>query len=173
MIGIDSIRRIAGFVTVAGCGVVMSIQMAATSAAQSESSMPAPEKADLPYLIHATNLVELEQSTANEETQKNDQLYWVAGANSPVQTPLAGPQFLFKSGEINPRDFQLYGFESKNGRREVIIRKKKKLVATPHFVSVFEAGPGIYRVRVDDTLANGEYCLTPNGSNAVFCFAVF
>lgn len=137
------------------------------------SGLPTPEKADVPYLIHATNLVEVEQSTANEETQKNDQLYWVAGANSPVQTPLAGPQFLFKSGEINPQDFQLYAFESKNGRREVLIRKKKKMVATPHFVSVFDAGPGLYRIRVDDTLANGEYCLTPNGSNAVFCFAVF
>jgi hypothetical protein len=140
---------------------------------ENASGLPTPEKSDVPYLIHATNLVELEQSTANEETQKNDQLYWVAGANSPVQTPLAGPQFLFKSDEINPRDFQLYGFESKNGRREVVIRKKKKMVATPHFVSVFDAGPGLHRVRVDATLTNGEYCLTPNGSNAVFCFAVF
>jgi hypothetical protein len=140
---------------------------------ENASGLPTPEKSDVPYLIHATNLVELEQSTANEESQKNDQLYWVAGANSPVQTPLAGPQFLFKSDEINPSDFQLYGFESKNGRREVLIRKKKKIVATPHFVSVFNAGPGLHRVRVDDTLPNGEYCLTPNGSNAVFCFAVF
>jgi hypothetical protein len=149
--------------------------MATLPAAEEENSsdLPTPEKADVPYLIHATNLVELEQSTANEESQKNDQLYWVAGANSPVQTPLAGPQFLFKSDEINPNDFQLYGFESKNGRREVLIRKKKKIVATPHFVSVFNAGPGLHRVRVDDTLPNGEYCLTPNGSNAVFCFAVF
>jgi hypothetical protein len=140
---------------------------------ENTSGLPTPEKADVPYLIHATNLVELEQSTANEETQKNDQLYWVAGASSPVQTPLAGPQFLFKSGEINPRDFQLYGFEAKNGRREVLIRKKKKLMATPHFVSVFDAGPGLYRIRVDDTLTNGEYCLMTNTSNAVFCFAVF
>lgn len=151
------------------------LTMATLPAAEEENSsdLPTPEKADVPYLIHATNLVELEQSTANEESQKNDQLYWVAGANSPVQTPLAGPQFLFKSDEINPNDFQLYGFESKNGRREVLIRKKKKIVATPHFVSVFNAGPGLHRVRVDDTLPNGEYCLTPNGSNAVFCFAVF
>lgn len=137
------------------------------------SSLPTPEKADVPYLIHATNLVELEQSTATEETRKNEQLYWIAGANSPVQTPLAGPQFLFKSDEINPHDLQLYAFESKNGRREVLIRKKKKVVANPHFVSVFDAGTGLYRVRVDDTLPIGEYCLTPNGSNAVFCFAVF
>ena len=145
----------------------------ATAADDNASGLPSPEKADVPYLIHATNLVELEQSTATEETQKNDQLYWVAGANSPVQTPLAGPQFLFKSGEINPHDFQLYAFDSKNGRREVLILRKKKVVARAHFVSVFDAGPGLYRIRVDDTLTNGEYCLTPNGSNAVFCFAVF
>jgi len=77
------------------------LAVAALPAAEEEntSGLPTPEKADVPYLIHATNLVELEQSTANEETQKNDQLYWVAGANSPVQTPLAGPQFLFKSDE--------------------------------------------------------------------------
>ena len=152
---------------------LLAITMLPAAGEDNASGLPTPEKADVPYLIHATNLVEVEQSTANEETQKNDQLYWVAGANSPVQTPLAGPQFLFKSGKINPQDFQLYGFESKNGRREVLIRKKKKMVATPHFVSVFDAGPGLYRIRVDDTLANGEYCLTPNGSNAVFCFAVF
>lgn len=152
---------------------LLAVTMHPAAGEDNASGLPTPEKADIPYLIHATNLVELEQSTANEETQKNDQLYWVAGANSPVQTPLAGPQFLFKSGEIDPRDFQIYGFESKNGRREVLIRKKKKMVATTHFVSVFDAGPGLYRIRVDDTLANGEYCLTPNGSNAVFCFAVF
>lgn len=145
----------------------------ATAAEENAGGLPSPDKEDVPYLIHATNLVELEQSTATEETQKNDQLYWVAGANSPVQTPLAGPQFLFKSGDINPHDFQLYAFESRNGRREVLIRKKKKMMARPHFISVFDEGPGLYRVRVDDTLTNGEYCLTPNGSNAVFCFAVF
>jgi hypothetical protein len=32
---------------------------------------------------------------------------------------------------------------------------------------------GLYKIEVDESLEKGEYSLTPEGSNQVFCFQVF
>jgi len=32
---------------------------------------------------------------------------------------------------------------------------------------------GLYRIDVVDSLADGEYALSPDGANDVFCFEVF
>jgi hypothetical protein len=141
-------------------------------AAYGQANLPAPGKPDVPYLIHASSLVETEQSTATEETRKNDVLYVVPGAAAGVTTPLAGPEFLFRSESIDPNDFQLYRLESKNGRRELLFRRKKKILAEAIRVTVFPLEDGLTRIRVYESLTAGEYCLTPSGSNAVFCFTV-
>jgi hypothetical protein len=134
-----------------------------------------PPKKDTPYLIHATNLLETETSEATEESDKKAQIYAVPGSASPVRTPLGFPEFLFATSEIDPASLELYGFTSVNGRRELLIRKKKKVVARKYFVDVIPQGEGVFKLRVDSSLARGEYCLTPggeSGSNTVFCFAV-
>ena len=143
------------------------------TAAYGQSNLPAPGKPDVPYLIHAASLIETEQATAGEETRKDDFLYVVPGAASAVTTPLAGPEFLFRSESIDPNDFQLYRFESKNGRRELLFRRKKKILAEAMRVTVFPMDDGLARIRVYESLTSGEYCLTPNGSDAVFCFTVY
>ena len=55
---------------------------------------PRPPKPDVPYLLHANNLVETETAEAKEESRKDDIIYVISGTTSPVKTPLAGPIFL-------------------------------------------------------------------------------
>ena len=137
------------------------------------SSAPSePPKVDVPYLIHANNLVETEQSRAVEQSSKKEQTYHVPGATSGVLTPMAGPEFLLKVENLDPDRLQLYRFESRNGQREILIRKKKKIVAKAYYTSTTRVSPGVFRIRADQFLENGEYCLTPSGSDAVFCFTV-
>jgi hypothetical protein len=31
----------------------------------------------------------------------------------------------------------------------------------------------LYKLEAQEFLENGEYCMSPQGSNAVFCFAVY
>ena len=60
----------------------------------------------------------------------------------------------------------------KNGRREITFRKKKNNQRPIH-LSVQKIAPNLWRLEADETLENGEYSLTPEGSNQVFCFEVY
>ncbi len=153
--------------------LVLAMTLVAVTLLQAQSKLPSPEKADVLYLIHATSLVETEQAEAKEEERKEEFLYVVAGAASSVKTPLAGPEFLLRPEKLDPGEIQLFRLESKNGRRELLFRKKKKILAEPLHVSVFPLQEGLVKIRVDESLSPGEYSLTPSGSNAVFCFAVY
>ena len=154
--------------------IVPFLLLAASAGAQENKlGLPNPDKSDVPYIIHASRIVETEQSQATENTRKNELIYTVPGAGSPVTTPLASPEFLFRYETINPSDLTLFQLIPKNGRRELLFRKKKKILARQIRLDVFPVKENLVRVRVDESLANGEYCLTPNGSNAVFCFNVF
>lgn len=135
-------------------------------------NLPDPPKKDTPYLIHATNLVETETNQATEASDKKAQIYWVPGAASSTRTPLGFPEFLFAQDRIDPHALRLYAFESVNGRREVMMRKKNKVVAQAFYVDVVQQSEGLFKLRVDSSLRPGEYCLTPDGQNTVFCFAV-
>jgi len=142
--------------------------------AQNKYTGPRPPKPDLPYLVHADSLVATEAAEAKEETRKDDILYVVAGANSPVKTPLASPILLMQAVKLQPDRLQLYKLESKNGQREILFSRKKKATAKALIVEVSRiASDNLYRIEVDQTLENGEYSLTPEGSNQVFCFAVY
>lgn len=71
--------------------------------AQEKYDGPKPPKADLPYLKHASDLIPTESATATEEKQRRDDiLYIVAGAASPVKTPLTSPIFIMKSDQLSP-----------------------------------------------------------------------
>lgn len=146
--------------------------LAAQSTARRKSGLPDPPKKDVPYLIHADILLETATTEAKEETRKDERLYAVPGEASGVKTPLAGPEFLFLSEKFPPEKLQLYRLESKSGRREVVVTRKKKAVARPIRLSVFRIHENLYKIRVDESLRSGEYSLYPEGSNAVFCFTV-
>jgi hypothetical protein len=135
---------------------------------------PTPEKPDLPYILHGDSLVATDVLDAQQETRKDLQIYWVPGATATAKTPLAGPIFLIQTEKLAVDRIQLYPFEVKNGRREVAINPKKpKDSAKPARLNLIKLGDALFRIEVVDSLPGGEYGLTPDGSNQVFCFQVF
>jgi hypothetical protein len=135
---------------------------------------PRPSKPDIPYLKHAGSLVSTEVAEAKEEKRKDDVLYVVDGANSSARTPLASPIFLFQSDKILPDKLQLYKLDTKNGRRELLMSPKKRQGAMPIRIQITRLGSdNLYQIEVEESLENGEYSLSPAGSNQVFCFQVF
>lgn len=138
-----------------------------------KDSGPRPPKPDVAYLLHADNLVETEVTEAKEEKRKEDLAYVVDKASSPAKTPLAGPKFLFQADKLAADKLQLYRFEVKNGRREVFFAHNGKGSARPRRIEVSPLGGGLFKIEVDESLENGEYGLSPEGSNLVFCFQVY
>jgi hypothetical protein len=135
---------------------------------------PVPEKPDVPYIIHGDTLLATDVSDAKEETRKDLQVYWVPGTEAAAKTPLAGPMFLIQTEKLAVDRIQMYPFEIKNGRREVAINPKKpKDSAKPARLNLTKMGDNLFRIEVVDSLPAGEYGLTPDGSNQVFCFAIF
>ena len=131
---------------------------------------PRPPKPDMLYLVHADNLVPTEAGDAQEES-KNANNYTIAGAASPARTPLAEPIFIIQSDKITPDSLELYKLEVKNGRRELSLGRGRNSKAL--HLAVTRLAQGLYRVEVDQELEDGEYVLSPMGSNRVFCFEVY
>jgi hypothetical protein len=51
---------------------------------------------------------------------------------------------------------------------------KKKQTAKPIRIDVMKlSSDNIYQIEVNDSLEKGEYSLSPDGSNQVFCFQVY
>lgn len=155
-------------------GLWVALAAVFAAAAFAQNAEITPPKADIPYLLHAGNVVETVHFVAGEERKKNDLTYYVPGATSTTRTPLAGPEFLLLSEKLDPNSLRLYAFEVRNGRREITINEKKqKRNPVPLILSVFPVSKGLFKVRVDESLERGEYALTPDGSNDVFCFTVY
>jgi hypothetical protein len=138
-------------------------------------SGPRPPKPDIPYLLHADNLVQTEVTDAKEESKKNETVYTVPGVSSPARTPLAEPIFLLETKTISPERLGLFRLEVKSGRREVTISKRGRKSGRPLRLAVTRLDENLYRIEVDENLGleNGQYALTPEGSNQVFCFEVY
>lgn len=134
---------------------------------------PRPPKPDVLYLLHASNLVETEVAEAKEERRKDDTAYVVEGASSPAKTPLAEPIFIVEARKIRPDELQLFRLDVKNGRRETVISKKRRSSNRPLHLSLKRLGDGLFRVEAAEFLQNGQYAITPEGSNQVFLFEVY
>ena len=135
---------------------------------------PRPPKADVPYLLHADNLLETEAAMATTETRKDATYAIMKGASSPVKTPLAEPIFIIRTESSSPEKFEAYKLESKGGQREVMIgHKKPKNVQRPIHLAITRLDERLYRIEVDEALEIGEYTLTPQGSDDTFSFAVY
>jgi hypothetical protein len=135
---------------------------------------PRPEKPDVPFLLHVDKLIETESGMATEGKSKDGSLYTVPGAGSPVKTPMAEPIFLFQAGKINPERLALFRMEVKGGQRSLLLPepgKRKKDSARPVFMLVTALDRGLFKIEVNEYLPDGEYCLSPDGSNQVFCFS--
>jgi hypothetical protein len=135
---------------------------------------PRPPKPDLPYLLHADNLLATEPATAKEETRKDALAYVVSGATSSARTPLAEPIFLVQTEKLNPQALGIYKMEIRSGNREVLIpQKKMKNPPKPIPLKVTKLDERLYRIEVDQPLENGEYTLSPEGANDAFCFQIY
>lgn len=149
--------------------LIMGAALAAS--AQTAYTGPKPPKPDLPYLKHADQLVATEALSAKEDKKKDSSVYTIDGAGSPAKTPLASPVFIFQSDKLKPEDLQLFRLETKGGHREITISKKGP---EPIRVEVTRLNvPNLFRLEVYNDLEAGQYSLSPNNSNQVFCFEVF
>ena len=148
------------------------VLFAAAAIAQPKYTGPRPPKPDVLYLKHADTLVATEASEAAEEKQKNDILYVIAGAASSAKTPLASPIFLIQASKITPDSLRLFKLDVKNGRREILFGSKKQPRAF-RMEATRLTPDNVYKLEVDDSLEPGEYSISPEGSNTVFCFAVY
>lgn len=135
---------------------------------------PRPPKPDIPYLLHADRLVPTEVAEAHEENHKNEATYTIPGASSSARTPLEEPILIMDAQQIAPDRMELYKVDVRNGNREVTIGQKgRRGSSRPIHVLVTRLAGKLYRVEADDPLDNGQYCLSPDGSNRVFCFEIY
>lgn len=154
--------------------VLVSLLGAGLCFAQQKYDGPRPAKQDIPFLLHAASLIETEAGEAKEETRKDGLAFVMLGAAANVKTPLAEPIFLFESQKIPPEKLQMWKLEVKNGRREIFLpQKRRKDSPRPLHLTLTKLAPALYRVEANEVLENGEYALTPDGSNKVFCFQVY
>jgi hypothetical protein len=147
---------------------------AAFTCAAEKYDGPMPPMPDVPYLLHAMNLVPTEVVTAQQETRKNDSTFMISGAASPARTPLAEPIFIIDARQISPDRLELYRLEIKRGEREVSIGSGRHRGSNgPFHLVVTPLSGRLYRVEVDEPLENGEYALSPSGDNRAFCFEIY
>ncbi len=155
--------------------LALALAWAPAGRGQQQYSGPKPPKPDIPYLQEADHLIATEVTEAKEEDRKDGTVFVIAGAASPVKTPMAEPIFLFQASRIQPGSLQLYKLEVNGSNREVAIAggKKRKNVARPLRLDITQIGDTLYRVEAYETLDPGEYSLSPSDSNVAFCFAVY
>jgi hypothetical protein len=135
---------------------------------------PRPPKPDVVYLVHADNLVPTEVADAKQDSKKNEIQFTVNGTASTARTPLAEPIFIIESDKIQAQSLELYKFEVKNGHREVtMVQKRTRGGPRPLRLTVTRLEGKLYKIEADEIIENGEYGLSPNGSNTVFCFEVY
>ena len=153
---------------------ILTLVLAAGTLLAQDYTGPTPAKADVPYLLHASTLIETQTSEAKEETKKGAMLFWIAGAASTAKTPLAEPIFIIRVEKLNPDKIEMYRFDVAKGRRELEIKERPgKNDAHPLHVAVTKLGKDLYKIEASEQLPNGEYSLSPSGSNQVFTFSVY
>lgn len=155
--------------------IVFCLLIALTLCAQDRYSGPRPEKRDALYLLHADKIIELDQGTAQQTDRKNDTLYTMTGASAQAKTPMPEPIFVVNIENLNPERLSLYKVEpGKGGNRELMIpNAPKKNSPRPIRLSADRLEGSIWKLEAQEFLENGEYCISPDGTNKVFCFGVF
>ena len=104
--------------------------------------------------------VELDKEKASLRLPSNQELSFV------VQLP----------DGVDPREFQLYPLEVKNGGRQLVLTNgnafRGQQVLRPIQINLSRYGESCYKITPGSKLAVGEYAFMSGASNEVFCFAV-
>jgi hypothetical protein len=145
------------------------VLLAAVAAFAQKYEGPRPPKPDMVYLVHADNLIPTETLEARQEKLT----FIIPGASSPARTPLAEPIFIIEADKISPQSLELYKMDVKGGKREVTIAQRRTRGTRILRLSVTPLEGKLYKIEADEELENGEYVLSPNGSNTVFCFEIY
>jgi len=155
-------------------GVLLFVAGSGLLSAADQYSGPRPEQTDVPFLLHANKLLRVETLEAQQQDGKDATTYTVMGATSPTRTPVPEPIFIFRSGKINPEKLSLYRMDVKGGNRLLVMPNRPgKNSPKPVFLMVSRLDNGLFKVEVNEVLENGEYCMSPDGSNQVFCFTTY
>jgi hypothetical protein len=153
--------------------IALAFALAGCLAAADKYAGPVPAKPDLPYLLHASSLVETEVADARQEGKKTD-TFIISGASSPARTPLAEPIFIVDARNIQPESIELYRLDVKGGNREVSLSGNRRRGGSKALhLAVKPLGGHLFRVEVDEALDNGEYALSPAGDNRAYCFEIY
>ena len=156
--------------------IALTLLLGAVAGYAQDYNGPPPPKADVPYLLHAENLIETEHAVAQQEDRKKQTAHVIPGAASPVRTPLAEPIFILLSENLPPQNMQLYQMtvNKKTGNRETVFPKKPgKRTPRPKHLTFKRVNDNVYWIEVNEVLDNGQYCLTPKGADDVFCFEIY
>ena len=77
---------------------------------------------------------------------------------------------------VDPREFQLYQFEARNGKRELVITSgsafKGQHLRAAIQLNISRYRENTYKLTPSSKLAVGEYAFIVGGSSEVFCFGV-
>jgi hypothetical protein len=154
------------------CKIALAFLIVGGLSAADKYSGPVPPKPDIPYLLHASTLVETEVADARQG-KKNDE-FTISGASSPARTPLAEPIFIIDARQIQPETFELYRLDVKGGNREVSLSGNRRRGGSRALhLAVKPLGGHLYRVEADEALDNGEYALSPSNDNRAYCFEIY
>ncbi len=160
------------FAKLAMIAVALAVPFAAWAEMPYQGAKPA--KKDVPYLVLGDQLLETEASEANQLEEKNRTTYSVKGASSSARTPLAEPAFLLMPGDMKPESLSLYPMKVDKGNRSVTFNAKpKKDDPRPIPLLFHPRKDGTMMIESNQFLDPGEYCLSPQGANTVFCFQVY
>ncbi|MCP5111734.1 MAG: hypothetical protein GY953_12965, partial [bacterium] len=114
---------------------------------------------------------------ARVDQRKKETAHIVGGGASPVRTPLAEPIFVFLSEEIAVEKIGLWPVKVVKGSREIAFpndaKKRMRKGPRPKHLSFRRLDGELYWIEANEWLDNGEYCLSPEGSQKVFCFQVY
>ena len=138
-----------------------------------EYAGPRPPRKDTVYLVHADQLIATEASIARQQTTANEVTYIVPGERSTARTPLASPTLLIETENLSADKLRLFRLDVRNGHRELSFHYKGRGGTYPLRADIANIAADLYRIDVLDSLSAGEYALSPDGANDVFCFEVF
>jgi hypothetical protein len=87
---------------------------------------------------------------------------------------MSEPIFLFRTERLNPDKLSLYRMTVEGGQRVLSFPNKPgKDSPKAVYMMLTPLDRGLFKLEVNEFIDDGEYCLSPEGSNAVFCFTTY
>lgn len=137
------------------------------------------------YLDPSATLIALDRQVPRSKA--NIKLFGFGGARAVVELDEERASLRLPSNQelsfvvelasgIDPREFQLYPFEAKNGKRQLEINSASVFTGgrarLPLQINISRYGENTYKLTPGRKLAVGEYAFVAGGSTEVYCFGV-